>query len=462
MRDIRGIILIVIDALRKDAFDNLLETGLLKTMRRLTEKSIVFSNAYALVNATDPSLTTILTGKHPLTHGIIHHGSEITEEERRRAEKLVFLSEYFARKRWFTAAVDFLGRWHKKGFLKYSREEPQLFIGLKHLLMSLVNDKLHTYSRDILRKRSRSPFANPYFNANIVSKKTIEYINYALKSSKKFFILVHYWSTHTPYFANRENTKRIKELLNNRITVNVKDKPLKEILESLGNKEWQQYLSTWFNIMRYNSVYDVIASYYAAIKYVDESLDKIIEFLNEKGILDKTLIIITGDHGESLGEHGIYFDHHGLYQVSLRVPLLFYFESLGRDIRKDTVIHIDITPTIIDLLGERYPDTMDGISLIKYDNKERAVVSIETHTQEKIAVVHNGYKLIESISRKKAVCRYCGVIHGGLRELYDLRRDPLEENNIYGDETDIVKNLHAVLSKPKLKFKALLLRYNKR
>lgn len=461
MTNIKGIVLVVIDALRKDVYEDLKENRLLSNLKKLEGRAIAFDRAYALVNATDPSLTTILTGRHPLSHGIIHHGSKITNNERARTHNIVLLSEYLLNNDWFTAAVDFLNRWHSRGFLKYSHREPHVWMKTRYFIRALLDDKLRTYSRDILLNRGKSPFSNPYLDADMVSEQAIKYLSHALKTSKRFFILIHYWSTHIPYFSNSEIFKYMKNIVASKSKLHVKNKPLEEILNSIGNKKWRHYLAKWFNTMNYSTVYDVIASYYAAVKYVDESFGKIINFLESQGILDKTLIIVTGDHGESLGEHNIYFDHHGLYQVSLRIPLLFYFEPLGGDRRKEVVMHNDIVPTIMDLLNKRYPTEIDGFSLLDYHKDDRPVISIETHTQEKIAVVYNDYKLIESINKEKAVCEYCGIIHGGLRELYNLKSDPLEEQNIYDDGSNVVKELRKILAKPRIKFKTLLIKYSR-
>ena len=72
----------------------------------------------------------------------------------------------------------------------------------------------------------------------------------------------------------------------------------------------------------------IIAMYDASVRYVDSALKELVEGLEELGMLDDTLIVITSDHGESLTEHGVYFDHHGLYDVSIRVPLILYGADL--------------------------------------------------------------------------------------------------------------------------------------
>ena len=83
------------------------------------------------------------------------------------------------------------------------------------------------------------------------------------------------------------------------------------------------------------------------------------------GVFDETLLIITSDHGESLTEHSIFFDHHGLYDVTIRVPLILYSDALpkGRRFRAH-VQHIDLTPTILNLLNIKTEIYFEGLNLL--------------------------------------------------------------------------------------------------
>src|SRR5262249_59651935 len=67
------------------------------------------------------------------------------------------------------------------------------------------------------------------------------------------------------------------------------------------------------------------AMYDAALRYVDEQLRELFEHLGRLELLDRTVVVVAADHGESLGEHGLYFVHDGLYETTVRVPLALRF-----------------------------------------------------------------------------------------------------------------------------------------
>ena len=174
-------------------------------------------------------------------------------------------------------------------------------------------------------------------------------------------------------------------------------------------------------------------------------------------------MILTSDHGESLGEHGIYFDHHGLYEVSLRVPLILYSECLGKGVISGTVTHADIVPTILDVVGV-HPTSIefDGISLLstiegKHNLSERPAIAIETYTEKKISIKCNEWKLI--LSQKNGICNYCGVMHGDVIELYNIKEDPNEVSNIAKKRPEIVNELKRRFIKDILKFRLMNLKY---
>jgi len=110
--EIRKIILVVIDALRVDRVNE----EIMPFLVEMSRKGVVFENAFTTINATDPALTTIYSGRYPSSLGLINHGEKVTDEEVARVSQSTFLQEVLGWEGFITIAIDLLGRWHRKGF----------------------------------------------------------------------------------------------------------------------------------------------------------------------------------------------------------------------------------------------------------------------------------------------------------------------------------------------------------
>ena len=239
---------------------------------------------------------------------------------------------------------------------------------------------------------------------------------------KKLFLLIHYWDTHVPYPAPLEFIKGFTKRHCDESGENVLHMTTISKLASKVKGPWRQKLVEMFGAN--TKVCEVEARYDASSHYVDKALEMLYENLEHLGVLDETLLIVTSDHGESLTEHGIFFDHHGLYDVTIRVPLMMYSGALPQGRRfKVYVQHVDLVPTILNLLGIKTEIYFDGFNLLplifeKIEDEPTALRNSiyveESYTERKFALRTTRYKYIEATSPKQAFCRYCGVIHGGV------------------------------------------------
>ena len=181
--------------------------------------------------------------------------------------------------------------------------------------------------------------------------------------------------------------------------------------------------------------------YDGEIAFTDYYLGKTIEKLREKGVLDRTLVVCVGDHGEALGEknevdHGLF-----IYDVSLRVPLIFYAENhLPKGLVVPSRVRvIDVMPTILDLLKAPPGRSFQGESLVpQLKGKRRPDLStyIETYMpreyygwSELLGIIDGEHKYIRA---PKA-------------ELYDLAEDPEETRNLYLKEAAAAAGLEEKL-----------------
>jgi len=105
------------------------------------------------------------------------------------------------------------------------------------------------------------------------------------------------------------------------------------------------------------------APYDGEVAYVDETLGRLLAALRDRGLMDETVVVLTGDHGESLGEHGELTHGFLTYNPALWVPLIVAAPGLKPRRSEEIVAHIDVFPTVCDLLGVPMPDGLEGRSL---------------------------------------------------------------------------------------------------
>jgi choline-sulfatase len=163
--------------------------------------------------------------------------------------------------------------------------------------------------------------------------------------------------------------------------------------------------------------------YNAQVSYVDEQLGRFQQFLADKGLAQKTLLVLTSDHGESLGEHRE--DTHGyfIYQSTLRTPLLIHWPAtMGLHAARveEPASLVDVAPTILQSLGIAAPPQFQGRSLLKPDS-DREVYSESLYARD-----HFGCAPLRSI--RVGAYKY---ILSPKPELYDLSQDPAEQHNLY-------------------------------
>jgi arylsulfatase A-like enzyme/Flp pilus assembly protein TadD len=167
------------------------------------------------------------------------------------------------------------------------------------------------------------------------------------------------------------------------------------------------------------------APYDGEVAYTDAMLGQLVERLGAAHALERTLIVVTADHGESLGEHGE--TTHGLfaYESTLAVPLIVSGGGVGRAVVDAPVEHADLFPTIVDLAGLAPPSNIDGQSLVHPPSADRPIYfeSLDANLTRGWApltgVVSGDWKYIDL----------------PLPELYQLRSDPDERTNLADRES---------------------------
>ena len=176
-----------------------------------------------------------------------------------------------------------------------------------------------------------------------------------------------------------------------------------------------------------------IKDYLGAIASVDDNLGRLMDYLEENGLAENTVIIYSSDQGFFLGEHG-WFDKRFMYEEAFRMPLIVRYPKQVKpgSVSKELVQNLDFGPTMLDLAGVQVPADMQGRSLRPLLTQAGAADwrdAVYYHYYEYPAVhqVKRHYGI--RTDRYKLMHFYYDI---DTWELYDLQEDPNELNNLYG------------------------------
>lgn len=379
----------------------------------LAAESVVFEQAIAAGIPTMPSFTTMLTGLHPLRHGIVAH----IGEKQRVAASVQTLPQLAQKAGLTTIGIDNLviqgggkGSWFARGFDHYS--------GFLY-----------------------APFTN---QSEQLIDRAIQFVDELQETP--FFLYIHLWDPHTPYgspppFDTQHYMPGSAPYTMDEVYAHAPEY-YKAFLGEMKPSNPDDYAS-------YVALYD------GEISYVDVQVGRLIEHLKNSGIWDDTLFVFMSDHGEAFGEADIHFDHHSLYDAVTHVALMAKVPGTAPG-RTDALVSTeDIFPSLAEHCGWSLPEyALTGQSFAPalrgedFTGRER-VFSIESSRQASIAVRTPKWKLIKPIV-EDAQGKPLPHLHGTPRDpallLFDLENDPGETTNLADQHPDVRDGLLAELT----------------
>ena len=274
----------------------------------------------------------------------------------------------------------------------------------------------------------RSPKAQ---NLNDV---TIPELDRLASGKKPFFLFLRHMDPHAPYLPPAPYERMFyhgKEL----------DPANKSMDPVMTFKPFCDFFASWMPPGISDKDY-VIAQYDGEIAYMDACIQTIFTTLEQRGIMDETIIVINSDHGETLYDHDCYFDHHGLYEPTLHIPLIIRYPGkvpAGKRVRGYNREQ-DLVPTLMELAGIDPAIQFDGKSLMPMVRGEISSYDSEFYITECTWMRKHGWRTPEW---KLIVALEPDMHFKPSVELYNLITDPLESTNLAGKEPEVVTALQA-------------------
>ncbi len=199
-----------------------------------------------------------------------------------------------------------------------------------------------------------------------------------------------------------------------------------------------------------------IKDYLTCVKSIDDQVGRLMDYLEQSGLLENTMIVYTSDQGFFLGEHGL-FDKRFMYEESFRTPLIIRMPGGdGQGHRSSLMVqNLDYAPTILEAMGLPVPDDMQGVSLLPVlkgeepaDWRKSVYYRFYENNDDHAASKHYGVR-----TERYKLIRFCGPVNAW--ELYDLQEDPSEMKNLYSDPAyvGVVTEMKAELTRLQTQYK---------
>ena len=279
-------------------------------------------------------------------------------------------------------------------------------------------------------------------------------------ADENWFLHVNVWDPHTPFrtpmeygepFANDPIpewlTEEVRQAGWDSFGPHSPQEP-----NDLTQRTYQDMSKYPRNPTKIDSMDEVVRwvnGYDTGIRYADEWLGKILDKLRALGIYEETIIVISADHGENIGELNVWGDHQTADQITCNIPLLIRYPGISEMERVDTALHYhyDWAATIIELLGGVVPDNWDGTSFAnafktgEESGHDYLVVSQGTWAcQRGVRFIHEGDDYI---------C--LRTYHDGYKNfepvmLFNLTQDPHEQYDLAPSSPELVEKAMGILS----------------
>lgn len=401
----RNVVMISIDTLRADAVGAYGGPVPTPGLDRLAREGVTMQWAFAPTPTTAPSHATLFTGLHVQHHGTLGNGlitlRELPLERAFRDGGRVtagFVSSYVLSRELGWSA----------GFTHFDDHFTSERGGLERMEHGL---------RGELQQFAGKPLDRGGLATSSAVRQWIE------SAPEPFFLFVHFFDPHAPYNARGRYVARLRDVP---FDVSGRHVP------GFGD----------------DTIARAALGYHAEVLFVDEGVQALLEALDQRGLTDHTLVSVTGDHGEGLGQHGWMAHTVYLYDEQIRVPWILRWPGvLPAGVRLASPVGlVDVAPTLAELGGVALPGPADGRSIAAalrsgtepasqpvFGIRPRFAKPYREHFGEKRYVRTERWKLIRGEDTPD--------------ELYDLAADPGELRNLASEQPEVAKGLRDTLDR---------------
>jgi arylsulfatase A-like enzyme len=336
--DAPNVLMIVVDTLRADHMSlQGYERNTDPNLTRIAGEGIMFENAYSTSSWTLTSHASLFTGRWPYEHK--------ADGGRSLDDTYPTIAEALSARGYRTGA--FNGNFETVtkhwGFARGFTHFEDYYRTVPQLLVSSVYGRFMEYY--VMHKVFGMDYKIDRRWAPEINQSALDWIDQ--DSRHPFYVFVNYFDVHAPYispdrgmFSNIPNPG------------------------GLVNTDWTT--ADIYNPKTPEQVQGEIDAYDGGIYYTDQQIQNLLDELDQRGVLDNTIVIITSDHGEMFGEHGLWEHHNSLYKPVIHVPLIIWDPgTVPQGIRIPTAVsNVSLPVTVLDILG--YKDQMDfpGPSLV--------------------------------------------------------------------------------------------------
>lgn len=430
----------------------------------------VLQNMLCTNSISGPSRACLLTGKYSTSHGFYQNEGGIQfDNTQMQYQKLLRDAGY---------TTSLFGKWHL-----YT--DPA---GFDHYMIHANASQQGTYWDPVYstngKKQKKSGYAT-----RLTTDAALDWLDEGRDTSKPFCMMLHYKAPHRPWepdscylnlfddvefplpetfndnYAGRELTlgKNMASIENHLSRGDLKQTPP----EGLSQKERNKWL--WWGGSGSDQFWTsdeglkgqelkkwkfqtYLKNYLRVVRSVDDQVGRVVKYLKEKGLYGNTIIVYMGDQGFFLGEHGLY-DKRWMFEESIQMPCLISYPAAIKRGQKpqELALNVDIAPTLLDYAGVKIPSEMHGRSIKpllttgkKTPKEWRKSAYYQYFEYPKWHNVQPHYGV--RTDRYKLIHFYYNV---DVWELYDLKTDPKEMKNQYGNPAyaATVKHLKAEIVK---------------
>ena len=394
---------------------------------RLAKEGANVENFFVTQSICSPSRASFLTGTYPHIHGVNQNNKHVDPNW----DEFAPYSTHLQKSGYETAHVGKIHMAHYKGkkHIRPGFDYWFSFVGQGKYFDPPVNENGKEYQEE-------------GYMTDILTEKAISWLKEKRDPNKPFSLNLWHKAVHQPHLPapRHEDLYVGKELPTPPYDTH------KETFK--GKPEWQRKKTYGFEWKKHLPIpselpeqewpinYDRNMQLLRCLVAIDESLGKVLATLEEMGELENTVVIYSSDNGYFMGEH-TFLDKRLAYENSMRVPMLIRYPKMIKENTKikEQCLNIDIAPTILNLAGIETPSYMQGESMVnllegKKEKSWRDAILFEYYVDSywpyagpnQIAVRTENYKLVDAF------------LDNDIDELYDLKKDPGEMNNLINVE----------------------------